>query len=207
MKYLVKRGLIANESGGCAIVPIYSSHTLDETSKQIDIAYQGLISRALSNSDINGAAGETLLLHPPADAVHGSILLVGCGPRKDLNVLTLNKIATQVGARLKKLNVSSAVSTLNQIKIKDLTQKAIMRMLITGIEGAWYQYGDTFSEKKPAPKLQSITWMAHTQRDVKPLQTGLSQGIAISEAIGTTRTLGNLPGNICTPTYLECTTS
>src|SRR5690606_35622129 len=51
------------------------------------------------------------------------------------------------------------------------------------------------------PKLKKIVQVVE-RRDATQAQQGLREGGAIARGMELTRTLGNLPGNVCTPTYL-----
>src|SRR5690606_23144528 len=51
------------------------------------------------------------------------------------------------------------------------------------------------------PKLKKIVQVVE-RSDATQAQQGLREGGAIARGMELTRTLGNLPGNVCTPTYL-----
>src|SRR5690606_698470 len=71
---------------------------------------------------------------------------------------------------------------------------------------AAYRYDATCSQgKEPAAVTLGKITLAAARADVKEVQAGLREGSAIASGMTLARNLGNLPPNICTPTYLADT--
>ena len=66
-----------------------------------------------------------------------------------------------------------------------------------------YHYDASFGkpDRDARPKLKKIVQIVE-RADATQAQKGLREGAAIANGMSLTRDLGNLPGNICTPTYL-----
>ena len=204
MEYLVKRGTMASEKSTCAILPIYANKRLSEDAKAIDKLYKGIISSAVRNGDIKGNLGETLLVQTPNTAIHKRILLVGCGKSTELTILKFKRIIQSIAAALKSTGATDATSSLTSLEIKDQTARALTRNHVLTIEDSYYQYEHTLSKEKPAPKLKRVKFVC-TQAQLKQTQLGAKQGKAIASGMLISKELGNLPGNICTPTHLAKT--
>src|SRR5690606_23506257 len=56
-------------------------------------------------------------------------------------------------------------------------------------------------EKTP-PALRKVVLAIKTPAEAKRATSGLAQGLALAQGINLARDLGNLPGNVCTPSYL-----
>ena len=56
-------------------------------------------------------------------------------------------------------------------------------------------------KSKPA-KLKSLTYWATSKADANAAKKGLAYGAAVGNGMNVARQLGNLPANICTPTFL-----
>jgi len=69
-----------------------------------------------------------------------------------------------------------------------------------------YRYDRTKGEKKP-PKfpLERLDIWVSSKQDVPTAQQAVRDGAAIARGVALAKELGNLPGNICTPTYLADT--
>ena len=66
---------------------------------------------------------------------------------------------------------------------------------------ATYEYTATFSDKPTTFAIKKLVFTTNKDTD-KETMLGLAQGQAIANGMNFTRELGNLPSNICTPTYL-----
>src|SRR5207302_169176 len=71
------------------------------------------------------------------------------------------------------------------------------------VAGAFYRF-DRMKSKAPDAKaaLRKVTLLVPNRADIQQGETALARGEAIAEGIALTKDLGNLPGNVCTPTYL-----
>ncbi len=205
MEYLVKRSAITSEKTTCAIVAIYANKRLSDDAQLLDKLYGGIISSATRSGDIEGKLGETLVLHTAKNSNHKRILLVGCGKVSELDILKYRKILTACIQALKKTPSSDAISALPNLTIKAQSARSLTRMHIIIAEDIHYQYDQTLSKKSAPSKLKRIKYLCQTQAQLKDIKQGITQGKAIADGMMVTKELGNLPANICTPTYLAKT--
>ncbi len=97
---------------------------------------------------------------------------------------------------------TQAVSCLAETPVKDRSTAWKIRQTIINTEAALYRYSQTKSQFKPVDKpLAKLGFMA-TEADIDALEKACKTGAAIGKGMNLARELGNLPGNICTPTYL-----
>ena len=205
MEYLVKRSAITSEKSACAIVAVFANKRLSDESQQLDKLYGGILSSATKGGDISGNLGETLLLHTPNNSNHKRILLVGCGKPKELDIIKYRKILNSTINALKSTGSTEAISTLTTLEIKDQSAKSLTRMHIMLAEDTYYKYDQTLSKKKPADKLKRIKFICSQASELKQIKLGIIQGKAIADGMMVTKELGNLPANVCTPSYLAKT--
>ena len=59
-----------------------------------------------------------------------------------------------------------------------------------------YQYRQTKSKAEAKPQIEQLIWLGTDQ------SAALAKGAAISTGVNFAKELGNLPPNICTPSYL-----
>ena len=62
--------------------------------------------------------------------------------------------------------------------------------------------GDKAREDLPTYKLERLTFDVPRRSDLPAGERGLTEALAIAKGVAVSKNLGNLPGNICTPTYL-----
>ncbi len=78
-----------------------------------------------------------------------------------------------------------------------------VRQTVIAALDATYKF-DQFKSKKEEIRrpLRKLTISVERRNELAPAEEGLLQGQAIAEGVALTKTLGNLPPNICHPTYL-----
>jgi leucyl aminopeptidase len=80
---------------------------------------------------------------------------------------------------------------------------ALARAAITACAQALYRFDQCKSEPEKVKRpLRRLVFIAAQRSDVKPIQKAIEQGQAIANGMQLAKDLANLPGNICTPTYL-----
>ncbi len=191
----------ATDKSDCFIVAIQEGGKLSATAKQLNTLSDGQLARIIKRGDINGKLNQLLLLHDIPGIGSARVLLVGSGKDalSDSQYRTLLRTVVQ---RLLDANIKSAASALAEL---DVTNRDVTGKIQLGSETvthALYRYAHTKSEKTPAPSLRHWTWQLDDKKLHKTAQTAAKTGQAIANGMALTRELGNLPGNICTPTYL-----
>jgi len=112
--------------------------------------------------------------------------------------------ALQASAQaLAKTGATNAVVYLNLEEIADLDVLYRARMVAEIFSVHAYKIPDLKTGTKPKPsRLKSVAVAADNARAAKLAADGLAAGVAIGNGIALARDLGNLPPNICTPTYI-----
>jgi leucyl aminopeptidase len=191
----------ASDKSDCYIVAIQEGSKLTPAAKQLDALSGGQLTRIVKRGDLNGKLNQTLLLHDIAGIGSARVLLVGCGKEalSDNQFRTLLRTVTQ---KLLDVNVKSAVCALADV---DANERDVISKIQLGSETvthALYRYTQTKSEKTPIPSLKHWTWQLEDKKQHKKAQTAAKTGQAIAKGMALSRELGNLPGNVCTPTHL-----
>ena len=183
-------------------VGVFADGVLTAAARNLDELAQGAISEACKE-EFTGAKGSHLVLRNLQGVSAKRIILIGLGKQDSYNAKT-HAAAEQAFARwCVQSQVTEAVSTLANVEYagSSITQRA--QALAIAATQATYHYDATLSKasKKPAPKLKSIgLWVEKSE--AAAAKQGLQTGKAIGNGMLLTRKLGDLPGNICTPTYL-----
>ena len=187
------------QASQCLVIPIFNDGKLSKIAKQLDKAIGGSITKVTTRGDISGKIADTLLLATVDNIKAERILLVGCGEKEKLSEINVRKIIDSILKQLTSCKAKDACLLLEQLSVlnHDITWLAEQIAIQGGLNN--YHYSATLSSKQPAVHLKRITL------SLKPsnvLKDAASQGKAIADGMNTARELGNLPGNICTPTYL-----
>jgi len=203
MKFEIKTGNPAEQRTACAIVPVYSGGTLSHAARALDTAGKGFITAVLENRDLRGEVGDTLLLTHTAGLPCGRILLVGLGTAARLDRRAYRRATRAAYAALGRGRHQDAISYLPQ---EAVTGASAYRKARIAVE-AWYETSYRFTAmKSEAPEngapLASLG-LAARARDAEPARRGVQHGGAVGRAVNLARDLGNLPPNVCTPSYLS----
>jgi leucyl aminopeptidase len=171
--------------------------------RHIDAQMGGVIGRLHSSGDFAAKLGDTLLLTSPAGAAAQRVLLVGLGARASFGRKQYRK-ALQAGAQaLARTGAADAVIYLAQEDVPSMDAGYRARAVAEAVSGQMYKIPDlkTGAKQKPG-KLAAVAVAAENARSTRALEKGLKIGAAVAHGSALARDLGNLPPNVCTPTYL-----
>ncbi len=203
MEYSVKSGNPEKQRIGCVVVPVFASRKLSASTKTIDRASDGYISNLVRRGEMEGDLGNILLLHNVKNTLCDRVLLIGCGKEKDLNTHTFDKINHVMVDTLNACGATEIASYLTEIPIKHKDLNWKIRQSIASIDAALYNFNQLKLEKhEPRRPLRKFIFSVSGRGQLMQGELAVRQGMAISDGIHLAKNLGNLPANICTPTYL-----
>ncbi len=199
MDFLVKAGQLDTLRTDCLIVQVYADKSLSAAAQTLDEKYQ-LISRLQDLGESPTKVGNCSWVMPPAEAAFKRVLVVCTGSaRKKLTAQDIKSSAQSIAKALKGKSIKNAVwSVENQ---SDVDAGIFATLIAEAFETGLYTYTETKTQNVSTPALSKLTLHSTDKLDAA-WRSGLQRGKAIGEGINTARHLGNLPGNICTPTYL-----
>lgn len=202
MEYFIETTGVASLKTNCIIVGVYENQVLSPAAALVNQRTQNLISTVLARGDILGKIGDAFLISFVPDNTLERILLVGLGKQNASGMAQkdFRKVLAAAIKTLKTYNIATAHSTLAEIEVIDAGWTWKTRSSVESFDDALYQLKPLKSVADPATPLSQIGLLAGP--DVAAAEKGLQQGIAIAAAVALSKKLGDLPGNICTPTYL-----
>ncbi|OZI74146.1 leucyl aminopeptidase [Bordetella genomosp. 12] len=183
-------------------VGVYADGVLSPAAEMIDRASNGAI-RAVTKTEFRGRAGSTLVLRNLAGVSAQRVILVGLGKQEEYNARAHSGAEQAFAAYCVGAQLSEGVSTLVSLPLDNTGVRDRARAAAIAAGQASYHYDATFGkpDRDARPKLKKITQIVE-RADTAQAQLGLREGQAIAHGMELARTLGNLPGNICTPSYL-----
>ena len=202
MKYSLKAGAVTKIKSDCVVILAWSTGGLSEEAASIDAASGKAISKLKTSGDFQGKLGETTLLHGVTGISAKRVLLVGGGAKSKFDAKNAIKTLQAVYSNTITQPSTSVHIAFASIGLTDRDGNWFTSRLAQQGEESYYRYTLTKSKpaKAPATKSVSVAPMAGCNR--KALEESLKAGLAIGSGINVARELGNLPANICTPTYL-----
>lgn len=199
MVFEIFTGSALSADTDCLVVAVAADGELTPTAKELDALANGYISAIVSGGDITGKNAETLLLQKIPGVSAKRVLLVGIGEKEQRNDRNYRKVISAAMGHAKKY--SSVLFALDGQASDNEDIYRQIRHLTEWAANELYQYDETKSKKADPVKLDKVQILtAQDQADVA--EFAMQDGAAISNGVSTARELGNLPGNICTPSYL-----
>ena len=202
MKFTIKSDKPASIKTGCVILGVFEHRELSPAAAQFNTGTRGLLKKLLQDGEMDGKCGQTLVVHYPAGANCERVLLVGCGKAADFNDRSYIKAITSATRAVNQCGATDAVSYMAELDVTDRNSYGKVKSLVEISRSSSYTPDELKSkkDKKGYPLRRLGINMAGSEG--KTARKALLDGTAIAEGVELARTLGDLPGNICTPSYL-----
>ncbi|KAF1043746.1 MAG: Cytosol aminopeptidase [Herbaspirillum frisingense] len=188
---------------GALVVGIYENRKLSKAAGALDKL--GAISAALKSGDISGKPGSTLLLRGVTGIAAERIVLLGLGADEEVSDKSFAAAAQALVRTLATLGCDDAALALPFDGIKGRGLAWAIRNVVLAGRDSIYRSDILKSKKDPVPtgvkKIVFLTSVANGPT----AKTALAEAVALANGMALTKDLGNLPGNVCTPTYLANT--
>jgi leucyl aminopeptidase len=203
MEFSIKNGNPEKQRNDCVIVGVFESRKLSAAAEAIDRASSGYLSGILRRGDLEGKLASTLLLHNVPGTLCDRVLLVGLGKEREFREREYHRA---VEASIKALDghgANDAASFLAELPVKKRDISWKVAQLVETVMDAVYRFSHPGC-KKPEERrgVYKLVINVPQRNDLKKADTALKQGLALASGVSLAKELGNLPGNICTPTYL-----
>jgi len=181
---------------GCVVLGVHQGGELTAAARRVDQASKGALKKALR--DISGRSGSTLLLRDLPGVAAERVLLIGLGEKTaEAGYRDAVRAAAQA---LKELGAKDAALFLVDMKVGSRPLSWNVRHAVLGVRDAFYRFDQLKSDKKaPAPALAQVILPLSPKAELK---NALQEAVATADGSALAKTLGNLPPNICTPSYL-----
>ncbi len=201
MEFLVKSVRPETLKTATLVIAVGEGRKLGATAKAVDEATGGAISALLKRGDLAGKVGQTLLLQALPNLKAERVLLVGAGKERELSDRGYRKLVSAVLGNLKSLGGGDAVLALGDLAVKGRNAHGKARLQVETLADGAYVFDRFKSQKAEAPKLKKITLLVD-KTDAAAVVQGAREAQAIANGMALTRDLGNLPPNLCHPTFL-----
>lgn len=203
MQFSIKSGNPEKQRNACIVIPVFSGRKLSRPAATLDKATKGAIKQHLKREDMEGNVGDLLWLYDLDDCFADRILLVGCGTERELTAARFKTISHGVARALNKSGAADAATFLTGIDNKSLDLNTLIRLSVLSIEEALYVFDQyKTARKKPKRPLRKLTLTVSSRRYLDKAEQAMLEGMGMAAGVKLARDLGNMPPNICNPTYL-----
>jgi leucyl aminopeptidase len=203
MEFSIKSGHPEKQHSACVVVGVFLPRMLSSSGEALDKASKAYISDILRRGDMEGKLGSTLILHKVPGLHADRVMLVGLGRKRDFHDL---QYRTAVSAAVKVLNETGSLEAslyLSELPVpkRDAAWK-VEQAVVMAME-AVYRFDQMKSKSEEVRRpLHKLTIEVASRTELREGELAIAQGLAIARGMNLAKDLGNLPPNICTPTYL-----
>ncbi len=203
MEFSIKNGNPEKQRNACVVVGVFDHRKLSAAASAIDKAANGYLTGLLRRGDMEGKLGSTLLIHNVPGTLCDRVLLVGCGKEREFREREYRQVVRASVKALDGTGAADAASFIAELPVKrrDLDWRVAQVVEITADE--IYRFSHPNCKKAgDAPNLNKLIVNVPQRNNLAPAEVALKRALAVADGVQFARDLGNLPGNICTPTYL-----
>lgn len=203
MEFSIKSGSPEKQRSACVVVGVFDSRKLSLAAELLDNASRGYLSELLRRGDMEGKVGNTLLLHKVPGTEADRILLIGLGKEREFRE---KEYRTAIATAVRTLNETGGFDGtlyLTELPVKKRDIAWRIKQAVMVVEETLYRFDQMKSKKDEVRRpLRKLTFCVERRADLAAAEQALQEGQAISIGMNFMKNLSNLPGNICTPTYL-----
>jgi leucyl aminopeptidase len=203
MEFAVNGESLDKQRTGCIVAGVYEGGKLSPSAMELDSASRHAVNEALSRGDLEGELGTTLLLAGIPNAASARVLLVGLGPEREFVESSYHTALCAATRTLRTTGAAEATLCLNELPVNGRDGPWKIEQAVLAVMEGLYRF-DKLKSEPPKQKraLKKIVLHVADRSERSAAEAAVNRAVAIAEGITLAKDLGNLPGNICTPTYL-----
>ena len=187
----------------CLILGIFRGKMIGETAKYIDKNSKKSISKLIASGDIKTGLGNTKIINNMEGVKAKRVLIVGLGSQESFGADEFKKSCESAMNSISGIKLNNFANYLIIEKVKSTNNYYKSRYFVEAYFSSIYQFDQLKTGKKnkistPAKIIMGIS----NSGDSEKIKLGCEHARSISVGVNIAKDLGNLPANICTPTYL-----
>lgn len=203
LEFSIKSGSPEKQRSACVVVGVFEPRKLSAAAEIVDTAAQQFLSDILRRGDMEGKPGTSLLLHGVPGVEADRILLVGLGKEKEFREKEYRAAMATAVRQLNETGGFDGTLYLTELSVKKRDVAWKVRQAALVVQETLYRFDRLKSKKEEVRRpLRKLTFCVTRRNELAVAEAALAEGLAIAAGMGLAKDLGNLPGNICTPSYL-----
>ena len=202
MEFKITNAPAHRQRGDCVVVAAHGPRSLCPSAKRIDEASGAALSHWLRASAFRGEAGKTLLLHAPESISAKRVLVVGVGKSTSVRPAEFMKALRSVFGTMAAAGVRRAAVFLGEVPVADRDGYWKARQIVECACDSVYRFERCKSDAAKARTELGTLSISADDSDRESVSRALADGDAIARGVRLAKDLGNLPGNVCTPSFL-----
>lgn len=206
MQYFTTTSNAAHRAIDCVIVGVYERGKLSAGATEIDKASGGELRRLIKSGDISTQPGRCVVLTNVSGIRATRVAVVGLGKSGDLDARRFTRAVTTAARSISESKCGQVLNTLTTEAVGGADAYYLARHTVQAFGEVLYRFTQLKSGRKPSVMPLKKIGLSISQRgDAAKSMRGAEHADAIVKGVSLARDLGNLPPNICTPSYLART--
>jgi len=203
LKYQVKSAINYQQKTDCLVLAIKPLKRIASQYAELNKLTNGLLNDLQSNGQLSGEKGELVTSILPAGISAKKLVFVGVGNIKKLDTQAARDLLIKVAKKLKSEGINEACYDLTCL-YSSISPESLSRHLLEALGDTEYSYQKLPKASKQKHKAKNLkcTILCHDRKQQSLAKKGAKIGLAIHNGKTLAKDLGNMPGNVCTPTYL-----
>jgi len=202
MKFSIKTDQLEKQRSDVLFIGVYDSLKLVYDKLSLSKSTISHITSILKHGDMTGKASSSLILYNVPGTKIPKILLIGLGQEKEFDGKKYHAAVRTMIYALKKMDAKTIISLLHIASIKGADIAWSIEHFVNEVMDGSYEFSELKTVNKKIKKTFDI-FIFVDKKSQKIAEAALKKSFALAKGIELTKTLGNLPPNICTPTYLS----
>jgi len=203
MEFVVNVESIATQRTGCVVAGVYEGGKLSPSATELDTVSGRALSDVLERGDLEGDLGATLLLTRIPNVAAERVLLVGLGAEQEFSESSYHTALGATTSVLRTTGAADATLCVDEVSISGRDSEWKIEQAVLAVMDGLYRF---FKIKRRPPRgrraLAKISLHLSDRATARAAGIAIERAMAIAQGITFAKDLGNLPANICTPTYL-----
>ena len=209
MQYDLTDNITSIDVNGAAIFGVFTDKNIKILAKYLKTTDIAKIKEIIKKSSFEGKINQSLCIYDTSNKKLEKIYLVGLGEKNKYSEKSFLKAVSALSKICKNNNLKNIFLSIDSLLTDKIKQDWAIRNISIHINGIDYVYNETKNKTKIKInyKISKIIFISSLLKKsyLLSLKKYFQQGVAISSGIKLAKKLGDLPSNICTPTYLAKT--
>ncbi|MDX1499340.1 MAG: leucyl aminopeptidase [Woeseiaceae bacterium] len=203
MDYFTTTGRPSRRAVDCVIVGVYDKDKLSAAAADIDAASKGVLRELIKGGDASGEAGRVAILRDLDGVRARRVAVVGLGKYGEFDVRQFRRATSAALRAIAKTRATQVLNGLTLEPVDGCDAYYLARYTAECVGEVLYRFTAMKSGRKEKLMPLSDVGLALLERgDTARALKGAEHGQAIVTGVALAKDLGNLPANVCTPTYL-----
>lgn len=188
---------------GVLVLGAFEGGKFPSPTRRIDDASKGKLSKVIKRGDLGEKAGSTLLLHDVPGVEAERLLLVSLGKREEFGDKAFRDALSGAARALADGVANEAAVTLTDIEMPRRSRAWRLQQASRLLADGAYRFNapDANNNKRKEKGARKVLLLT-SEKVNDEVRDAVERGQAIADGMALAKDLGNLPGNICNPSYL-----